>query len=101
MHGDVVVLDTKTGKAITALPIGGLLDYMVFAPQNRRIYAVCSDGYVYVYGELAFDKYVLLGKVETAFFARTGLLVTELDRFFVLSPNTGLRPSELLVFQIQ
>lgn len=101
MHGDIAVLDTKTGKTITALPIGGLLDYMVFAPQNRRIYAVCSDGYVYVYGELSPEGYVLLGKIETAFFARTGLLVTELNRFFVLSPNTGLRPSQLLVFQIQ
>ena len=86
MHGDIVVLDSKTGKAITALPIGGLLDYMVFAPQNRRV-VVCSDGYVYVYGELTPEGYVLLGKVETAFFARTGLLVTELNRFFVLSPT--------------
>ena len=101
MHGDVVALDTRTGKEITAMPIGGLLDYMVFDPQNGRIYSVCSDGYVYVYREVTSDQYVLLGKVETAFFARTGLLVTELNRFFVVSPNTGLRPAELLVFQLQ
>jgi DNA-binding beta-propeller fold protein YncE len=101
MHGDVVALDTRTGKEITALPIGGLLDYLVFDPQSGRIYAVCSDGYVYVYREVTSDQYVLLGKVETAFFARTGLLVTELSRFFVVSPNTGLRAAELLVFQVQ
>jgi DNA-binding beta-propeller fold protein YncE len=101
MHGDVVALDTRTGKEITTMPIGGLLDYLVFDPQSGRIYAVCSDGYVYVYREVAFDQYVLLGKVETAFFARTGLLVPELNRFFVVSPNTGLRAAELLVFQVQ
>ncbi|MFZ0886411.1 MAG: hypothetical protein WAN14_23620 [Candidatus Acidiferrales bacterium] len=101
MHGDVVALDARTGKEITALPIGGLLDYMVFDPQSGRVYAVCSDGYVYVYRELTFDKYILLGKVETAFFARTGLLVPELNRFFVVSPNTGLKSAELMVFQIQ
>ena len=101
MHGDVVVLDTRTGKEIATMPIGGLLDYMAFDPQSGRIYAVCSDGFVYVYGENTSDQYVLLGKIETAFFARTGLLVTELNRFYVVSPNTGLRSAQLLVFQVQ
>ncbi len=101
LHGDIVVLDTETGKEITTLPIGGLADYLAFDPQNGRIYATCSTANVYVYQERAADSYVLLGKPETALLARTGLLVPELARFFVLSPNTGLRPAEILVFKVQ
>jgi DNA-binding beta-propeller fold protein YncE len=101
LHGDIVVLDTQTGREITTLPIGGLTDYLVFDPRNGRIYATCSTANVYVYQERTADSYVLLGKPETALLARTGLLVPELDRFFVLSPNTGLRPAEILVFRVQ
>jgi len=101
LHGDIVVMDTETGKEITTLPIGGLVDYLAFDPKNGRIYATCSTAEVYVYQERAADSYVLLGKPETALLARTGLLVPELSRFFVLSPNTGLRPAEILVFQVQ
>jgi DNA-binding beta-propeller fold protein YncE len=100
LHGNIVVIDTQTGKEITSLPIGGLTDYMVFDPKNGRIYAVCSTAEVYVYQELKPDKYVLLGKPETALLARTGLLVPELNRFFVVAPNTGLLPAEVLVFQV-
>jgi DNA-binding beta-propeller fold protein YncE len=100
LHGDIAILDTQTGKEIATLPIGGLADYLAFDPQNGRIYATCSTANVYVYQERAADSYVLLGKPETALLARTGLLVPELDRFFVLSPNTGLRPAEILVFQV-
>jgi DNA-binding beta-propeller fold protein YncE len=101
LHGEIVVFDTQSGKMIKALPTGGLLDYMVFDPESRRIYAVCSTADVDVYQQRSADEYVLLGKVETALLARTGLLVPELRRFFVASPNTGLTPAEILVFQIE
>jgi DNA-binding beta-propeller fold protein YncE len=101
LHGAIVVLDSNSGKEITSLPIGGLLDYMVFDAPTGRIYAVCSTGQVYVYKELEPDKYSLLGTTETALLARTGLLVPELKRFYVLSPNTGLQPAQVFVFQVQ
>lgn len=101
LHGDIVVLDTQSGKEITTLPIGGLVDYLAFDPQSGRIYVTCSTANVYVYQERGPDSYVLLGKPETALLARTGLLVPEMGEFFVLSPNTGLRPAEILVYQIQ
>jgi DNA-binding beta-propeller fold protein YncE len=101
LHGDIVVLDSNTGKEIVSLPIGGLLDYMTYDPTSGRIYAVCSTGQVYVYKELEPDNYSLLGTAETALLARTGLLVPELNRFYVLSPNTGLQQAEVLVFRVQ
>ncbi|MGD1079642.1 MAG: YncE family protein [Candidatus Sulfotelmatobacter sp.] len=101
LHGEIAVFDTQSGKAIKTLPIGGLLDYMVFDAKSRRIYAVCSTADVDVYEQHDDGEYALLGKVETALLARTGLLVPELHRFFVASPNTGLTPAEILVFQVE
>lgn len=101
LHGEIVIIDTKTGKENKVLPTGGLLDYMVFDAPSKRIYAVCSTANVYVYQQRKPDDYVLLSKPETALLARTGLSVPELQRFFVLAPNTGLAPAEVLVFRVQ
>jgi DNA-binding beta-propeller fold protein YncE len=101
LHGNVVVLDSDTGKEITTLPVGGLVDYLAFDPQRERIYVVCSTASVYVFHEHDKDAFELLGAPETALLARTGLLVPELDRFYVLSPNTGLTPAQVFVFQIR
>jgi DNA-binding beta-propeller fold protein YncE len=100
--GVIVVIDTQTGKEIDALPIGGNVDYMDFDPRNSRLYATCGTGNVYVYQSLSPDKYKLLSKPETAVMAKTGLLVPELNLFFVGVPNLGgTQNSKILEFKIQ
>lgn len=100
LKGDIVVMDTQTGKELKVLPIGGWLDYMVFDAQTGRIYGVCGVGHVYVYLQLDADNYVLLGKAETALLAKTGLLVPELRRMFVAVPMLAWQPARVLVFQV-
>jgi DNA-binding beta-propeller fold protein YncE len=100
--GVIVVIDTQTGKEIDALPIGGNVDYMDFDPRNSRLYATCGTGNVYVYQSLSPDKYKLLSKPDTAVMAKTGLLVPELNLFFVGVPNLGgTQNSKILEFKIQ
>jgi len=100
--GVIVVIDTQTGKEVDALPIGGNVDYMDFDPRDGRIYATCGTGNVYVYQERSPDKYTLLGKPETAVMAKTGLLVPELNLFFVGVPNLGgTQDPKILEFKIQ
>jgi DNA-binding beta-propeller fold protein YncE len=100
--GVIVVIDTQTGKEITALPIGGNADYMDFDPRNDRLYATCGTGNVYVYQESSPDKYKLIARPETAVMAKTGLLVSELHRFFVGVPNLGgTQDPQILEFRIQ
>jgi DNA-binding beta-propeller fold protein YncE len=100
--GVIVVIDTETQKEIAALPIGGNVDYMDFDPRNGRIYATCGTGNIYVYNELSPNQYALLGTPETAVMAKTGLLVPELNRFFVAVPNlSGGQDPKILEFQIQ
>jgi len=100
MNGVLVVFDTQAAKEIATLPIGGWIDNLYFDPANGRIYATCGTGHVYVYHEDSPDRFELVGKVETALLARTGLLVPELDRFFVSVPHIGSQASRILIFQI-
>jgi YVTN family beta-propeller protein len=101
LHGVIVVMDAKTGKELNALPIDGWLDYLVFDAKSGRIYAVCGLGHVYVYQQRAADSYTLLEKAETALLAKTGLLVPELDRFYVAVPMMAWKPARILVFQVK
>jgi DNA-binding beta-propeller fold protein YncE len=102
MRGVIAVFDVQTGKEIKALPIGGWVDYLAVDPQGRRIYAVCGTGYVYVYQQRGPDQYDLVGKMETAVLAKTGLLVPELKRLFVATPQIGsLEQAKVLVFETE
>jgi DNA-binding beta-propeller fold protein YncE len=101
MHGHIVVFDTQTGKEITALLIGGHVDSLDYDESNRRLYAACATGEVDVYQQTDADHYVSLGKVETGIYARAGLLVPELHKYFVSVPTVGSQSAEILVFQIR
>ena len=101
VKGDIVVFDADSGKEITTLPIESWLDYMVYDPATGRIYAVCGLGHTYVYQKKDPDHYVLVQKVDTALLAKTGLLVPELHRFFVVVPMLAWKPAKVLVYQVE
>ncbi|HEY6265027.1 MAG TPA: hypothetical protein VIW93_09505 [Candidatus Acidoferrum sp.] len=98
--GGIVVLDTQSGKEITALPITKGVDDLVFDPTSKRMYASC-DGDVSVYEQTSPDNYKLLGKVPTGPLARTALLVPQLNRYFVAVPQHGSTNAEVLVFEVR
>jgi DNA-binding beta-propeller fold protein YncE len=101
--GHLVVFNTETGKELQALPIGQGVDDLAFDPANKRIYMSCgaNGGSVYVYKEQDADHYQLLGKVRTAPGASTARLVTELARYFVLSPAEKQHRASILVYELQ
>src|SRR5260370_11907108 len=76
--GSIVVLDTQSGKEITALPITKGVDDLVFDPIKKRLSASC-DGNVDIYKQLNPDDYQSLGKLSTGSLARTALLVPQLN----------------------
>jgi len=98
--GGIVVLDTQSGKEITALPITKGVDDLVFDPTSKRMYASC-DGDVSIYQQTSPDNYKLLGKVPTGPLARTALLVPQLNRYFVAVPQHGTTNAEVLVFEVR
>src|SRR6266478_680780 len=94
--GDIVVLNTETGKEVTALPMTKGVDDLTYDPAQRRIYAA-GDGSVDVYQQTDRDNYKLAGKVPTGPVGRTARLVPELNRYFVAVPQHGMTSAEILV----
>jgi DNA-binding beta-propeller fold protein YncE len=101
MHGHIAVFDTKTGKQIESLPIGGHVDTLSFDAASGRLYAVCAVGEIDVYQQHDANHYTLLGKAETGIMSRSGLLVPELHRYFVSVPSISTQSAKILVFQMQ
>jgi len=97
--GNMVVLDTQSGKEITALPITKGVDDVVYDPETKRIYAAC-DGNVDVYQQSDPDQYKRLATIPTGPLARTARLVPELKRYFVAVPQHGTDPAKILVFDV-
>src|SRR6267154_5864277 len=96
--GQIVVMDTQTGKEIAALPITKGVDDLTYDPGSKRIYAAC-DGDADVYEQSDPDNYKLLAKVPTGPVGRTALLVPDLKRYFVAVPQHGTTSAEVLVFE--
>jgi len=97
--GQIAVLDTQSGKEISALPITKGVDDVVYDPASKRIYAAC-DGNVDVYQQSGADEYKLLAQVPTAPMGRTARLVPELKRYFVAVPQHGTDAAKILVFDV-
>jgi DNA-binding beta-propeller fold protein YncE len=97
--GAISVLDTQSGKEVTALPITKGVDDMIYDPASKRIYAAC-DGNADVYEQSGPDNYKLLGSVPTGPVGRTALLVPQLNRYFVAVPKHGAEAAKVLVFEI-
>jgi DNA-binding beta-propeller fold protein YncE len=97
--GSIVVLDTQSGKEITALPITKGVDDVTYDPASKRIYAAC-DGNADIYEQSGPDQYKLLAQVPTGTLGRTALLVPELKRYFVAVPQHGTDPAKILVFDV-
>jgi DNA-binding beta-propeller fold protein YncE len=100
--GQLVVIDTQTGKELQALKIGPRADDLAFDVASKRIYAISGgEGAVDVYRESSPDHYEMLGKVTSAPGAKTGLWVPELKRLFVAAPAQGTVSGAVRVYQPQ
>jgi DNA-binding beta-propeller fold protein YncE len=97
----MVVVDSMSGKEIASVPITKGIDGMVFDPATRRIYAEASAGAVDVYEEVDPDHYRSLGTTPIGSPAKPGLLVPELNRYFVAAPQHDNVDAAILVFQVR
>jgi DNA-binding beta-propeller fold protein YncE len=96
--GQVVVLDSNTGKELQALPITKGVDDLQFDPASKRLYAV-GDGTVDVYQEVDADQYRLLGSSSVGAGARTGALAASINRYFAAVPGSNNAPAKVGILQ--
>jgi DNA-binding beta-propeller fold protein YncE len=100
--GQIVVMDSQTGKELQTLSIGKGTDDLMFDPASKRIYATSGGaGVINVYKETDPDHYQSLGQVPSGPGGKTGLLAPQLSRLFVPVPGKAPATSAVYVYQLQ
>ncbi len=97
----IVVVDSASGKEITSVPISKGIDGMVFDPATKRIYSEANTGAIDVYEETDADHYRSLGTTPIGVPAKPGLLVRELNRYFVAVPQHDNVDAAILEYKVQ
>jgi hypothetical protein len=97
----LVVLDTKSGKAVAKIDISGDPDDLFYDGKRHRIYAICGAGEIDVIEQADANSYKVSAKIETANGARTGLFVPERDILYVAVPHSGSQHAEIRAYQVE
>jgi DNA-binding beta-propeller fold protein YncE len=103
--GQIVVIDTTTGKELQALPINGGVDDLTFDLSTKRLYANCgpkqgANGSVDVYEQIDANHYRSLGSLTTGPAARNGLLVPEAHRYYVGVPQHDTTDATIRIYEV-
>jgi DNA-binding beta-propeller fold protein YncE len=98
--GKLIVLNSDSGKLVTDLPAVGMVDDAVYDAQHKRIY-LAGDQFVDAFEQKDPDHYVLLAKIPGSFRAKTGILVPELNRYYLAVPHHEDKQAEVRVYDVQ
>ena len=98
--GKLIVLDSDSGKLIASLPAVRLVDDMSYDAQHKRIY-LAGDQSLDVFEQRDPDHYALLARIPGSFRAKTGILVPELNRYYLAVPHHENKDAEVRVYEIQ
>jgi len=98
--GKLIVLDSDTGKVVASVAAVGMVDDMAYDAKHKRIY-LAGDQFVDVFNQKDADHYALLGRVPGSFRAKTGILVPELNRYYLAVPHHAGKEAEVRVYDIQ
>jgi len=98
--GKLIVLNSDTGKVVTTVPAVGMVDDMAYDAKQKRIY-VAGDQFVDVFHQKDADQYERLGRIPGSFRAKTGILVPELNRYYLAVPRHENHGAEVRVYDVQ
>ncbi len=98
--GKLIVLNSDTGKVVASYDAVGMVDDMSYDAQHKRVY-LAGDGAVDVFEQKDADHYSLLAKIPGSFRAKTGILVPELNRYYLAVPHHEKQGAEVRVYEIQ
>jgi DNA-binding beta-propeller fold protein YncE len=97
--GKLIVLDSDSGKVVTSYPAAAMVDDMAFDSGSNRIYFAGSE-FLDVFHQKEADHYDRIGHVPTSFRAKTGVLVPELNRYYLAVPHHEKQTAELRVYEV-
>jgi DNA-binding beta-propeller fold protein YncE len=98
--GKLVVFNSDNGKVIADIPSVDLVDDAAYDPQHKRLY-LAGDQFIDVFEQKDPDHYSLLAKIPGSFRAKTGILVPELNRYYLAVPHHAGKEAEVRVYDIQ
>jgi DNA-binding beta-propeller fold protein YncE len=98
--GKLIVLNSDTGKVVADLPAVEFVDDMSYDAQRKRVY-LAGDQFVDVFDQKDADHYALLARIPGSFRAKTGILVPELNRYYLAVPHHENRDAEVRVYEVQ
>jgi hypothetical protein len=98
--GKLIVLNSEDGKLIADLPAVGFVDDMSYDAKQKRLY-LAGDQFVDVFEQKDADHYNLLAKIPGSFRAKTGMLVPELNRYYLAVPHHEKKDAEVRVYEVQ
>ena len=98
--GKLIVLNSDSGKVIADLPAVGFVDDMSYDAKQKRLY-LAGDQFLDVFEQKDADHYALLAKIPGSFRAKTGILVPELNRYYLAVPHHEKKEAEVRVYEVQ
>ena len=97
--GKLIVLDSDSGKIVASYPAAAMVDDMAYDDSSKRIYFAGTE-ILDVFHENDADHYDRIGHIPTSFRAKTGVLVPELNRFYLAVPHHEKQTAELRVYEV-
>jgi DNA-binding beta-propeller fold protein YncE len=97
--GKVIVLDSNSGKILASLPCPGSTDDAVYDPGLKRLY-VAGIPFLTVFELRGPNRVRQIGQVPTSFHAVTGILVPELNRYYLAVNHHGDTEAEVQIYQV-
>jgi len=95
----LIALDTDSGKAVANYPAAAMVDDMAYDSQRKRIYFAGTE-FLDVFQQIDADHYDRSGHIPTSFRAKTGVLVPELNKFYLAVPHHEKQIAELRVYDV-
>jgi DNA-binding beta-propeller fold protein YncE len=97
----LLVLDSNTGKLVTAVDTDNDVDDLFYDHENGYIYLSCGGGQVDIIRQKDPDTYTLMEKLPSRGGARTSLLVPQLKILVVAAPKNFRSDAALFLYGIK
>ena len=97
--GKLIVMDSGSGKVMASLPAPAMVDDMAYDSARKRIY-FAGTLFIDVFQQRDADHYDRIGHIPTAFRAKTGILIPELNRYYLAVPHHEMQVAEVRVYKV-
>jgi hypothetical protein len=98
--GKLIVMDSDSGQIISSQPAASMIDDMGFGGKQKQIFFAGTE-FLDVFQERDANHIERVGHIPTAFRAKTGLFVPELNRFYLGVPHHAGKSAELRIYDVQ